>query len=437
MVALNTWPQLKHHATQQKLWGCDSRFVVIVAGRGSGKTMLAKRKLVMELPKIKPWSDARYFYGAPTHQQAKRIAWDDFIRMIPQNWLDGPKAINQSELSITTRFGSKLWIVGLDNPARIEGVQWDGCVLDESSDLKPKTFELSILPALSWRKGWCWRQGVPKRHGPGAADFRDCFEKALGGSDPEWVAFSWPSSEIVPAELLKASQEILDAKDYMEQFEARFQTVGGSIYYAYDEEYNVRPCSYQKNLPIIVGSDFNVDPMCWVFGHRFTNRVEWFDELWLRDCNTEHALDVSAKRYSGHQGGFEFYGDATSKARKSAAAQTDYEQILNHEGFKRMGRTIHYPQSNPAVADRWAAVNAMFRNAAGERRMFIDPQCKRLRKDLQLVSFKPGTRESAAKDDMGHITDAMGYPVHYLFPIQVSLEWGSQEVSIYDGEIVA
>jgi len=46
------------------------------------------------------------------------------------------------------------------------------------------------------------------------------------------------------------------------------------------------------------------------------------------------------------------------------------------------------PNSNPLVKDRVYSVNGMLRNYAGERRLFINPRCKELIKDLEQVSWK-------------------------------------------------
>lgn len=402
--------------------------MAVPAGRGSGKTELAKRRLVRYLPVKKKWHDPRYFYGAPTEGQAKRIAWQHFQDLIPEEWIK-----NIVGLRIQTIFGSELWVVGLDKPQRVEGVQWDGCVLDESCDIKPGTFDRNVLPALAWRNGWCWRIGVPKRQGVGAQEFKEFFESALTGAVPDAAGFTWPSSGIVPDAVLRHAQEMLDAKDYNEQFNARFETAGGGIFYAFDREYNVRPCTYRPNQTIIIGSDFNVDPMCWVIGHFFQKHIEWFDEIFKRDTNTEETLKVLYGRYSQHRSGFEFYGDATGDARKTSASISDYKRILNHEGFKRLGRTIHYARSNPRIADRFASTNAMFCNAAEQRRMFIDPRCVNLIKDCEARYYKPGTTEPADIGVLGHMTDALGYPVHYRFPLRVQMDSVQGEVYVSNG----
>ena len=407
------WTQFKPHPIQQAAWLCPKRFVAIPAGRGSGKTELAKRRLVRFLPVRKPWPDPRYFYGAPTRQQAKRIAWDALRALIPPVWVAEESV---SELRIKTCFNSTIFIVGLDEPARIEGDQWDGCVLDESCDLRPKTFDLSVAPALAWRNGWCWRIGVPKRQGPSAVEFRECFEKAIT-SESDWAGFTWPSSDILSPETLAYAREQLDALDYAEQFDARFQNASGGIFHAFKREYNVRPCTYYSDKPVIIGMDFNVDPMAWILGHVIENRMEWFDEIWQRNTNTPRSLEILCQRYAHHRGGFQLYPDASGTQRKTSAARSDLQLIASHEVLQSLGRTMHVAPSNPPVDDRFAVTNALLCNANGERRMYFDSRCVHTINDFESRYYRPGTREAADTGDLGHASDAVGYAVWRLFPL--------------------
>lgn len=421
------WTQHTMHPEQARLWTTNKRFAFVPAGRGSGKTEIAKRRLVRFLPVRKPWDDPRYFYTAPTYPQAKRIAWNSLQKLIPKGWIR-PGGINHSDLCITTIWGSELWVVGLDKPQRIEGLQWDGGVIDESSDIKPKTFDLSIAPSLTWRDGWCWRIGVPKRYGVGAAEFRAGFEAAKKGELPDTDGFTWSSEEVLPASAIAWAKGHLDMKDYLEQFCANWVSAGGAIFYAFDEEINKRPCSYNPSLPLMIGSDFNVDPMAWVICHRYIDPatggdyLEVIDELFMRDANTYQALTVLYERYGHHRGGFEFYGDATGRARKTSAVTSDYGIIQSDIRFADLGRTIHYTSANPPQADRFAAMNALIRTADGKRRFFVNPNCKHLIDDLNTRTYKPGTREAQDEGDQGHITDALGYIIHRLWPIRIPLD---------------
>jgi hypothetical protein len=336
------------------------------------------------------------------------------------------KKIYEGDLLITTTWGAELWVVGLDEPQRIEGTPWDGCVLDESCDLKQGIYEVVIVPAMSEREGWVWRIGRPKRTGPGARDFRKAFEKP----DEDAETFHWPSRDILPAATVDYAMRVLDATTYAEHFDARFQNAGGIAYEAFEAEYNVRPCSYHADRFVVVGSDFNVDPMAWILAHSYENpeRFEVFDEIVERDMRTGKMLSLLWDRYGAHRGGWQFYGDASSQSRHTSANLTDYQTIMADKRFREAGRTVHYPAANPGVTNRINIVNAMLKNAAGERRLFMDPRCKKLIESLETCWFKPGTRElvkTGDEHDLTHITDALGYPIHWLYSIA---DWEEEEV---------
>lgn len=349
------------------------------------------------------------------------IAWDHLQDLVPREWV-APGGIDRSLLRIRTRFGSELWIRGMDKPMRVEGVQWDGCVLDESCDLKRGTFTRNVLPMLMHRDGWCWRIGIPKRQGPSAKEYRAFYEDACDGKIPDSAGFQWPSSDILSPEAIAIAQASMDVKDFREQFDAKFETAGGQLFYAFDRRHNVRPCAYRCNEPLLISSDFNVDPMSWVVGHlRGRDGIDWINEIWMRDTNTRQTLDKLWEMYGHHRGGFRFYGDATSAQRHTSASKSDYQQILLDGRFKGAGRTLHYPRSDPRRLNRFAACNMMLCNAAGEQRMFIDPKCKHLIEDLESRYCPPGESYPEDSGDLGHMTDAMGYAVYVLFPLSVSV----------------
>jgi len=413
------WPQLEYHPIQYKVWVCPKRFIYLPCGRQSGKTELALRRLVRFLPVKREWNDPRFFYCAPTYQQAKKIAWHRLLALIPTNWIGSPSDISKSDLIIKTIFGSELHVIGLDKPQRIEGPAWDGGVIDENSDIKPKTFDLSILPALVWRDGWCWFIGVPKRFGIGAVEYRDKFIAASKGELPDSAAFTWPSEGIVPKAFLELCRQTMDARDYDEQFNASWLSASGGVFHAFNRDYNVRPCSYNPDMTIIVSQDFNVNPMAWVIGHIHGDTFEVFDEIWIRNTNTPEALNVLLSRYSEHKGGFEIYGDASSRGRHTSAYGTDYTCIANNPKLKALGRTMHFSVNNPPKADRFAVTNARICDGAGQRRLFIDPHCKNLIHDLEVRSYIPGTRETKDTGDVGHPSDALGYFLIKRWPLNL------------------
>ena len=199
----------------------------VAEGIVTHNTTLSKRKLVLQLPVKKPWGDPKYFYAAPTYMQAKRVAWFEFMRLIPKWWI-APRGISVSELSIQTIWGSSLHLIGLDKPQRAEGSQYDAGVIDECADVDHVTVDRAIMPAMTWRGGWIWKIGVPKRFGVGAQLFKAQFKEALaameierkGGELASTAAFTWSSEGVVPPEALKYFKAHMDPADYAEQFRA-------------------------------------------------------------------------------------------------------------------------------------------------------------------------------------------------------------------------
>jgi hypothetical protein len=415
------WKKLNYHPVQAKLWRCavnrEKRFIAAVAGRGSGKTELARRFVALNLS-FKRDYDPIYAYCMPTFAQARKVAWYPLLDLIPSSWI-AHNGINKSESSVTTRFGSTLYIVGMDKPHRLEGLQLDGCILDESSDQKPGIFARTIVPMLTHRQGWCWRIGVPKKNGVGRVEYRTFFEQGLE-PDSEIASFHWKSSEILTPQQLAEVKSQLDPQEYAEQFEAQWIDAGGSVYHNYSRE-NILDVRYDPNKRIIVGCDFNVSPMAWVLcQQREPNTLQVFDEIFLRDANTQKTLDFLHSRYSSHNSDWTFIGDASARARKTSANRTDYLIIKNDIRFGN--KRVLFPGKNPKVQDRVACVNAALCNAAGEYRLHIHPRCKKLLNDFMIVSYKEGKTEVENYDgtDIGHTVDALGYAVHKLMPIKLN-----------------
>lgn len=422
LILPQDWKPLRKHRDQSAIWRTQAKLLSIVAGRGSGKTEISRRYMICHLPLIKPWSDPRYMIGFPTYGQAKRVVWPQLEALMPKHWL-AKNGANKTDLTFTTRWGSTLIVVGMDKPHRVEGVQMDGIILDESSDQRPGIMK-TIAPMMTHRDCFLWRIGVPKRAGCGAKEFKDEYDKGLQGIDGR-QSYSWPSWTVLSEEELFNARALLGDEDAEEQLGGVWLDATGAVFYAFKEGINVREdVVYNPNERIGVGSDFNVTPMAWVLFHVRGGKMYVFDEIYLSNTNTGKTLDYLWNNYGGHKNGWSFFGDASSQARHTAATSTDFIQIMNDTRFDMCTpKKVFYPKANPPVRDRFAATNALLLNANKVPRLFISPKCKNLRSDLQVRSYKEGTVLLPSKEGelgIGHITDALGYPIYNLFPIRVN-----------------
>lgn len=403
---------------------CRARYVACHAGRRAMKTEFSKRRLIECLDEKKPWPDPRYFASAPTHDQAKRIFWRDLKALVPRQWIrDWDRDVSDGDLCIRTGFGSELWVFGMDRPQRAEGLGWDGGVVTECCDLDFNAARAAVMPMLSDRLGWSIWEGAPKLDGIGVADFRAFCEHAASGADPDEACFTWPSEEVLTGEQLAYDRQHMDPMLYAAQHGGLWQNVGGGICHTFSPDYNVRACAFNPERPLIIGSDFNVNPMAWALGHTDGRIMEWFDELFLRDTNTSKTLDVLWQKYGRQmKATVRFYGDATARQRKTSAALSDYQQILNHKHFRALGHEVHYPKGNPRVVDRFAALNAMWLNQAGNRRQFVDPRCENIIASVKHAAWKidkatGGSIREPAPSIYLHMLDAISYATFLLFPV--------------------
>lgn len=425
MIPARMYP-LRPHPVQQRLVSSGARFRVVPAGRRSGKTERAKRWLItqaMDAMTGKWAGDARFFAAAPTRDQAKAIYWQDLKRMIPPILLaDQPR---ETELTIPLVCGVEICIVGMDKPERIEGRPWNGGILDEFANMKPRAWAENVRPALSDRKGWCWLIGVPE----GRNHYYDLWKYATSGTDPDWEGFTWKSADILDPDEVASARRDLDPLVYEQEYEASFVNFSGRAYYPFTETKHCARLEYNPRGTIGLCFDFNVDPgVCGIVqeqrlpsGHDGTGVI---GEVYIpTNSNTEAVCRRIAQDWGKHQGPVRLYGDATGGARGSAkVAGSDWDiikaQLRPVFGDRLLSRV---PAANPAERARVNAVNSRLMSADGAVRMQVDPsKAPHVVKDFEGVrTLEGGSGEidKKATPKLTHISDAIGYYVEREFPI--------------------
>lgn len=427
------WYPLRYHPVQEQLIQSTARFKVVPAGRRSGKTERAKRNLVEQALRESmegKYGDYRYFAAAPTRDQAKRIFWDDLKAMIPMELRAEPydKAVSESELKIRLVTGAEIIVVGLDKPQRIEGVSWNGGILDEYADMKPQAWGANIRPALSDRQGWCWLTGVPE----GRNHYYDLYKKAqarMMDGDPEWAVFSWKSADILPASEIAAARNDLDELTFQQEYEASFVNFEGRVYYCYEETTHLAKLNYDNKRPLVVTFDFNVAPGTATIiqeqllpnGQQGTGII---DEVHIpRNSTTVAVCEKVVEKYGTHLGDVWVYGDATGGARGTAKVDgSDWDLIRDvlHRTFKSRLK-LQNQKSNPRERARVNAMNARLKSTTGIVRMMIDPiKAPNVVRDFEGVIFlKGGSGEidKQATPELTHLTDGIGYYIEHKFPI--------------------
>lgn len=163
---------------------------------------------------------------------------------------------------------------------------------------------------------------------------------------------------------------------------------------------------------IHIGMDFNIDHMAGVVHTVRENLPIAFDELIdLRD--TPAMIKAIKAKYPNRV--VYVYPDASGSQRKSNGAESDL-QLLRNAGFK-----IVVNGTNPAVEDRVNSMNAMFQNAAGQRRYKVNTiMCPTYTKSLERQAWVKGPNGSKVPDksnNVDHPLDAAGYFIQKNWPL--------------------
>ena len=392
---------------------CDKRFIVVVAGRRWGKTVLALWWLIVN---ALSHPDCLCYFLAPTYEQAKRIAW----RPLNNLFLKGSyRHISESELLIEAWNGSIIQLHGADHPDRLRGVGIDYVVFDEVADMKPETWNLVIRPALSDRKGRALFISTPKSRN----HFYDLYSEAKFREG--WATFRFPTEQggyVAPDELAGLASE-MDPVQYAQEFCASFESSQMRVYHCFDLDKNVTELMLSPYAPLLIGMDFNINPMTAVVGQRAGDQCHIIDEIVLRNSNTQEMMQEINNRYAGHNG--IVHPDPSAGSRKTSAplGETDLT-IIERAGW------LVYRRSDYKLIDRINSVNAMLLNRHGSRRLLISAKCSNLIKALDGLMYKQDSKSLDKRSGLDHITDALGYLIMGVFPLLPPFTFSSRTVSI-------
>jgi len=442
MLLTPRWTQFRPHPAGEAYSNSSHRFNTVAAGRRSGKTERAKRKLITQCMEADTEWEPRFFAAAPTRDQAKRIYWKDLKDMVPKRFLSS----RPSETDMMIRFinGAELWVLGMDKPERIEGQPWDGGVLDEYANMKEKAWSENVRPALSDRLGWCDLIGVPEgRNHYYEIDKRAQAMLAEFGDESEWGSFSWPSADILPPSEIEAAKRDLDELSFQQEYEASFVNFSGRAYYTFISKTHTSQLKYDPRQHLCLCFDFNVEPgVCAITQEQvLPGQYERNDEGILlmdrpiigtgvigevyipRNSNTPAVCRKIIKDWGSHPGKVICFGDATGGSRGTAKVSGSDWDIIHDELKPVFGSRLSFKvkKANPSERARVNAVNTRLMSADRTIRMMVDGyKAPNVVKDLdgvQLLKGGSGEIDKKATPTLTHISDAIGYRVEYDFPV--------------------
>jgi len=389
---------------QREWWELDNFIPLLVGGMGAGKTYIGALQSLY-LSNVNRGLPGQYI--SPSYQMARRTIEATLIDVMDRSGIQYNFNKTIHEFRIHSWDGI-IWIGSGDDPNSLRGpnLAWVG--IDEPFVQDEMVMNIAISrvrhPAATLSK--IFLTGTPEELNWG-------YELTEGSEDVGLVVASTRDNKHLPAGYVDRLERRYSKNMALAYIDGKFVNMRQGLVYepfsreSYDNGGNVTTMQ-APGAKIIAGMDFNVSKMCCCVGWLLPDGIHWFDEIVQRDSDTFKMAKALSEAYPRCT----VYPDPAGSGRHSSSTKSD------HQILRDFGLHVIAPRSHPQVKDRVNAVNGLWRNAAGKARMTVDPKCKEIIADMERVQWHNGEPDKRQeKQGRVHMSDAVGYPVSYIFPV--------------------
>ena len=388
---------------------CPSKYPALVAGYGSGKTVAFVLKALLEAGRN---PQKTFLLAEPTFPMIRDVLQPTLEETLRKLGFSYQYKASEYKYTIHWKKGwSNIILRSAENFRSWAGLNLAGFGIDEAALLRDdKAWKMGLSRLRDGEHLSGWITTTPE----GFNFVYDLWkDKPLTGY--ELIKGKTTDNTFLPKDFVNSLYENYDDRLIASYIHGEFVNLQyGTTYYSFDRDKNVSDeVKYTSTLPLRVGLDFNVDPMCAVLFqiHKEKPYVRVIDEVVIRHTgNTNELMTERMGRtikgmYSNKQ--YICYPDPAGKARGTSSRMTDHE-ILRLNGF-----LVKAKRKAPSVVDSVNSVNNVMKNC------IIASKCKEFIKDLEQTINKDGTREIDKSDkERTHLTDGFRYAIDIEFPVR-------------------
>jgi hypothetical protein len=254
----------------------DHLFGVIVAPRGSGKTLLAENMMLfwlLDTPNQKGgWISPIYNQAKNVYDQVVEAARDIIVQS------------NRQDLHISFTNGSSLKFISADNPDSIRGFRFTHLILDEVAFIKESTIQSAILPTLNPNGKKCLLVSTPrgKNH---------LYTWYLKGKDSlgDTISFKIPLTECpyVNRNLIEEARTSLPPDIFKQEYLAEFTDASSDVFVGIERVASVGIFDLSRKVDVFVGIDTGLqDDMSVLTCIDSIGKVKWIESLNRENIST-------------------------------------------------------------------------------------------------------------------------------------------------------
>lgn len=410
---LDQW--FTNQAGQRDFLADASRWSAYFGGWGSGKTWAGARKHLLNhqmnncpgLAMAPTWGDVWRIVVPALTEACASVRWPcRTVRGVAPHLLVGKYPI---------------WLLSGDAPERITGIEVGHIWLDEGARVATSSDPLRDAPTQMRGR---LRNPAAKRlqgiittthEGTGSWVYQDFISKAKPGHRAHKGRTS--ANRALPPEYLADRLATLPAalKDqYLDGEAVDFSKNRAHPGFSLNRHLAAR--EIDPALPLHVGMDFNVSPLCWVLGQvrngddRAKATVHIVDELVVDDHSTiEGAMAKAHEKGWGKAGAVHLHPDRSANNRSTVGNPIAFLLAEQARAWS-WPYAMHSSGANPPVNARIALVDGLVEPYLGPPRLTVHPRCVRLARELSSVGrLTSGPYDPGRDGQFGHILDALGY----------------------------
>ena len=406
--------------------------VIYQGGFGSGKTWSGA---LLGLMLARKYPGCVGLVGAKEYELLKNTTMVTYFNHLEQMGYvrDVHYTYNKIDKKITFANKSVILFKGIEDSEKFKSLNLHWAEIEEASQIPDKSF-IDLLGRLRAEKKQSWDENFKYRlfgHTNPQANKGWIYKRFIENPKENYRLIIAPTSNNIylPKHFVESLKEEYDPDYYRINVLGEFGNYASGLVCKHFYDDNIRELRYNKNLPLHISCDFNVDPMCWVLAHKDDNNIYYFDELCIENTTTQQTIDEFIRRYPDHRGGIIINGDASGDNRTTQSELTNYLIIKNALELHGYEPKFELRNFNPPILNRIQAFNAKVRNANNEPHLFVDRKCEKLLYNIDNLSFKEGTsivdvptlkqiKNDRSLKFLEHPFDAASYLVEYYFPIK-------------------
>ena len=255
-------------------------FGVVVAPRGSGKTLLAMNLILYWLLKN---NNQKGGWISPIYNQSKSV-YDQVVEAGRDIIIQS----NRQDLNITFINGSSLKFLSSDNADSIRGFRFHFLVLDEVAFQKESTIQSAILPTLNPNGKKCLLVSTPRAK-------NHFYNWYLKGKDTsaDTISFKIPLTECpyVNKSLIDEAKKSLPEGIYRQEYLAEFTDASSDVFVGIEGVASVGIFDLSRRQDVFIGIDTGLqDDMSVLTCINSIGRVVWMEAL-----NRENITTIADK----------------------------------------------------------------------------------------------------------------------------------------------